>query len=394
MLRIVLPCLALLACENPKSTEQTGTKQPDGSQAASYDRNVMLTAIAEKVILPTVREFDQRASELASATSVWEAGGDKTAAQSAWRDAMRVWQRKEMLQVGPAAAAGMFKGGQGLRDQVYSWPTVNPCLIDQEIVRAGYEEPEFFTDRLVNAYGLAVLEYLLFRTDGDNACASFVGIDDQWVSLGAVEIEARRARYASRVAEHVREQAGLLRDGWEPAAGNFTAALATAGKGSAFYPTAQDALNEVFAALYYIELKVKDRKLAIPAGLSSKCVKDSCPELAESPWAEHSKENLKENLVAFQALLRGSFAEGQKGFAYALEGVGESALAASLDANTKAAIAAVDALPGTFEAALTADLPAARSLHVAVKALTDLVKTQLVSALNLRVPQEGAGDND
>ena len=39
-------------------------------------------------------------------------------------------------QLGPAASA-LTTGGEGLRDEVYSWPTVNPCRVDQETGCAG-----------------------------------------------------------------------------------------------------------------------------------------------------------------------------------------------------------------------------------------------------------------
>jgi len=54
----------------------------------------------------------------------------------------------------------------------------------------------------------------------------------------------------------------------------------------------------------------------------------------------------------------------------------------------------VEATPGTLEAAVEANPEQVMAAHAAVKGVTDLIKTQLVTVLNLRVPQEGASDND
>ena len=59
-------------------------------------------------------------------------------AQDAWRDANAVWQRLEVMQVGPAGTAGRRVGGEDLRDVIYSFPMSNPCRIDQELEAERY----------------------------------------------------------------------------------------------------------------------------------------------------------------------------------------------------------------------------------------------------------------
>jgi hypothetical protein len=43
---------------------------------------------------------------------------------------------------------------------------------------------------------------------------------------------------------------------------------------------------------------------------------------------------------------------------------------------------------------LISDLAAVQAAHAAIKAITDNMKSQFVTVLNLSVPQTGAGDND
>ena len=53
-----------------------------------------------------------------------------------------------------------------------------------------------------------------------------------------------------------------------------------------------------------------------------------------------------------------------------------------------------EAIPGTMEEALANNPAAVVAAHTAVKAMTDDLKSRFVNVLNLRVPDEGAGDND
>ena len=97
------------------------------------------------------------------------------------------------MQLGPAAPTGSGVGGAGKRDEIYSWPTVNPCRIDQELVEQGYLQGDFFTANLVNTYGLDALEYLLFYGGDANACAPQLplNVDGTWAA-GASDVGAAR----------------------------------------------------------------------------------------------------------------------------------------------------------------------------------------------------------
>ena len=49
---------------------------------------------------------------------------------------------------------------------------------------------------------------------------------------------------------------------------------------------------------------------------------------------------------------------------------------------------------GSLEVAFYDDPEAARRIHAAIKSLTDLLKTEFVSVLNLELPMTAEGDND
>ena len=59
-----------------------------------------------------------------------------------------------------------------------------------------------------------------------------------------------------------------------------------------------------------------------------------------------------------------------------------------------AAISATEAVPGTFRDALTENETELRAAHTAIQAVTDILKTDFLSILDLEAPDRAAGDND
>ncbi len=377
-----------------------GPDDPDPTPG--FEEADLLRSLGEGVLLPAYSAFLAAAQALETAAATWEQAepGDdsdtaRTAARQEWRTTMALWQQAEVYQVGPAGASVSVAGGLDLRDEIYSWPTVNPCRVDQELVEQGWDEPGWFADELVNVYGLDAVEYLLFYDGPDNACPPQVAInsDGSWDGLGAAEIDRRRAAYVRAASGHVVQIGSQLVTAWEPAGGDFLGQLSRAGEADSPYADQQEALNAIFDALFYVELFVKDRKLARPLGLRD-CATTTCPGDLESQFADHSLENIRANLVAGRALLTGADTPDAMGFNDLLEYLDETALATDLVASLDAVIVAVDAVPGTALEAIDSDLPALEALYDALKEFTDLLKGEMAIVLLLEIPQEGAGDAD
>lgn len=385
------------ACRNV-STGSSGTP-PD-----LFNRQALLRSYTTQVVMPALRGFETGAAVLASDTAALAAAvgagsaddADWTAARDAWREAIAAWQIVEVLQVGPAGSPSMRIGGRGLRDEIYSWPMVNPCRIDQETASGNFATEDFFARAQVNTRGLDAIEYLLFDPDTNNACAAAVDINatGTWAALMTNdEVPVRRARYAALAAAEVHLRAVELLAAWDEPGEDFASQVINAGAATSMYQSAAVAIDEVFRALFYLELQVKDRKLAPPAGLHPDCLATACPALQESRWADASKEHILANLLAAQQVFLGGTSAGV-GFDDFLHAVGASDLAVEMTAALEDAIAAVEAIPGTFGSALITDPGSVRAAHAAVKTFTDELKSRFVTVLSLRVGQEGAGDND
>ncbi|TPV93121.1 MAG: hypothetical protein B7733_22165 [Myxococcales bacterium FL481] len=389
---------------NPGENMDPGTT-PDHPQAEPFSHRGMLVSLVNHVLQPAHQSFVTACQELvattehaanATAQATPDAPAALEAARQAWRTAAAAWQRIEMMQIGPAASSISDSGGADLRDEVYSWPTVNTCRVDQEIVTRSYLEPDFAQSQLVNVYGLDAAEYLLFHDDPGNTCPPQIPINDgTWAALGDAEIAARRAAYAASVSRDLLARAQQLHAAWDPAGGGFAAAFIDPGQGASPYQNVGEVFNGVFRAMFYLDLVTKDQKLARPTGLDGTCPTASCPERVESRWAHASREHLLANLAAFEALYYGADTPAAGiGFDDFLVHVGAPAIATDLTVAIDAAQARMQNGAGTLAEAVAQDNETVKADHAAVKAITDILKGPFHVALNLTIPEEGAGDSD
>lgn len=373
----------------------------DGGNIAFTKHDFLLAvgqcAIGRYVEFESLMDVLDRATEtLASAPTT----ANRDAAQTAFRGAMAAWQRAELFQFGPAARA-TEPGGRGIRDQIYFFPATNRCLIDQQIVSRRYADASF-PDTLASSRGLAAIEYLLFHEGADNACGSALGINTSgsWSALTATELAQRRADYAHATTTDILVHARTLASAWAPSSGNFIEDLSTPCGGNV-YATEQDALNAVIASIFYVDEGLKDFKLAIPLSIPLNGVIDcadapgTCPERLESPFARMSTDNIRQNLIAFRQIFQGCD-QRYRGLGVDdwLRSIDQRDLADGVLSALDHADATVNALGALEDATIETPPARALALHAAIKAVSDLLKTEVVMVLNVQLPIHVGGDVD
>jgi predicted lipoprotein len=365
--------------------------------ALDPDVEAVLADVGPEVVEPALARFRADAEALSDAVDAWkaaEAGGEgataRTDAQAAWRQAMGTWQELEVMQVGPAGSSlSDLPGGQDLRDLVYSWPTVSRCKVDAETVGDAWRQDDFFVARNVNVIGLAALETLLFSEDGATSCGAGE-TPDGWDALGADALRARRADYAAAVAAHVEATAAALVDAWSPDGGDFAGQLAAAGSGDGPFVTQGQALDAVFASLFYLDSRTKERKVARPLGLRD-CAGLPCTSEVETTLAGGSQDWIRANLVGFRALLTGGEGSGLDDLLVAR---GHADVRDTVLAKLDAADAAAAAITDPIDVAVTSRPDLVQALYDAVDDLDATMKGDVTTDLALTVPSEAAGDND
>jgi uncharacterized protein len=388
---LALTAMVFAGCSDSKP------KPVDPGPGGSDVRTELLSA-AGQCILGLSREFLPKADALqAAAVALRDTPGTEAqaAARAAFHEAMDVWQMLEPLQVGPAAPRAS-PGGKEIRDNIHSFPLYNRCAIEEQIVSKGYESPSFSTS-LVTRRGFLALEYLLFYEGAETACGpnSAIVANGTWAALPADERAARKRAYAAVVAADVRTRAQALVTAWAPEGENFVNTLATAGSGNTVFPTAQVALNAMSDALFYVEREGKDQKLARPLALRD-CSANICPELLESQFAGRSKQNLRQNLVGFRRIMDGCGPDySGPGFDDVLVAAGAEAVALRMRQEVLETHAALDAVEeADLKDALVSDKASVQRLYDDFKGITDTLKTDFITTLDLEPPAGLEGDND
>lgn len=384
---VLLFCLLAAGCSSDSGSANGG----DGGL-----RGDVLASLGQNVIVPRQQAFSTLAVSLEKALA--EAAADpsaREAAQEAWRQAVTAWQELETMQLGPAGASLTVMGGQDLRARIYSWPNLNLCLVDQQTVQEGYDDPDALEAAVGAPLGLWAIEYLLFNDDPSNNCSPLNAInqDGIWEAL-ADAIPQRRLAYAASLSTLVRRRAEELVAAWAPTAGNFIEELVNPGRRGAVYGTAQEGLNAVSDAMFYLDQEIKDMKVGEPIGITE-CVAERCPEALESSWAMHSKENIIANLQGFQVLFLGA-PPGVEALGYddLLIDMGAPDVAQDMTAAIEDAIAATAAIPGTLRNPIDANPESVLAAYDAIQVVDDILKSDFLSVLDLEAPDRAAGDND
>ncbi len=378
------------------SGDPTGSTSGGATGGGNFDKAELAKNLGEQMI-DTYAAFAEAADALSAAAGAYAASlgsEERDAVRQAWRDAMAIWQRAEVMQVGPTGPMGTVLGGEDWRDNIYSWPLVNRCRVDQELTEGRYVDVTAFESELINVRGLDALEYLLFHEGTGNACPSSAAINTNgsWNAITG-QLPQRRADYAKTVAIILAKHAAALRDRWSPVDGNFLEELYAP---EGVYTDVHHALNAVTDAMFYLDLKTKDAKLAVPAGLSD-CAGDVCPDLLESTYAGFSKQEIVGNLEGFQILFLGGppTKTVALGFDDWLIAIGRAEIAEHMADMIHAAMESAAAIEEDDLAdALASDPDSVRDLYFAVKKVTDSLKSEFVTTLDLNVPKSAEGDTD
>jgi len=401
LISVLSAIIALAGCGGSGGSD-TISSQND-SICASFACQSMLENIADKVVTPMIQEFDTTAGTLDSAITAWQADPNdnalKTAAREAWNAAMLAWQSLEVVQTGP-----MLENSSLLRDSIYSWPSVSTCVVDQEVIEAEVQGNSYdISSRTPLRKGLDALEYILYSSTLDHTCPSTTTKTENWNTRSEAERLALRLSYAKAASAALVTRANELQQSWVTDADSFRHDLVNAGNTSSNFASAQEAVNAISDALFYIEKQVKDSKLAEPLGLKGgKCTQGEadCANFVENPLSARSKEHLRQNLLAFQQVFLGNAANGSQGLGFddlidAVNG-GEN-VSAAMEADINSALNAIDALGGTSLQAAVTDVNGVnlvKGIHESTKNITDRLKHDFLNILGLSIPAAAAGDGD
>lgn len=326
--------------------------------------------------------------------------GDLSNARAQFRKAVAEFQSLMAAPIGPLQDQGRF-----LLDNLDSWPFVNYCGVDREVVR--YDQTkEPASQLLYTVKGMGALDYLLHEGTLSSVCNVRAYPETQvWTARPAGEKIKTRCALALVFARDLESKSAQLWKAWNPEEGHFAKALVDGSR----YPTLQAALNDFSDHLFRVEV-VKDQKLGRPLGLHRDCLEDSCPDQAELKHSDLSLLAISRNLSMLESLYHGSRDPAAAGYGLddQLRHLNRADVADRLKAALAKATATAKSLEDTGYQSLLRGLDAsacarstpqnrlvpACSLYQEVREVSRLMKAELLSVLDLRPPKTIEGDND
>lgn len=372
--------------------------RPDALNTA-FDRNALLSHLANNVLLPMQANVEAKAAPVPAAIDAYcdaleagNVGGTLQAARAAWGVAVDAWEHADEIRVGPAEM-----NNSALRDRIYAWPALAPCDIDRDVVAYRNDPGSYdITTKLGRQKSLTTIEFLLHPpTDTHNCLTEPAG----WAALGA-DLPLARCRLAHALAVDVAAATSELHTAWRGDGGNYAGELAGAGTSSSSLPGgAHEAVNLVTNSFFYVDRIVKDMKLGEAAGivLNNVCgsMNEPCIREVELRYADRATFAVRANLVALRQAVTGTTPTSDgPGFDDFLVEVGHPELATAMVTDLDAAIAKANALPDSFIGALATDYASVVGTHGALKTFTNNLKSQFLTVLALDIPDDVASDND
>ena len=402
--------MAITGCVD-KSRNLSSSLPSQDQDNVDFDRGALMTNLADNIFIPNYMSTAEEAVSFASGegklSDYCDAIGDDNEsvkledAKLAWLDLMEGVQKTEMHIVGPAE-----RNGSALQSRINSYPlgSLATCALDQAVVLSNNDEDFSVSSRALNQRGMGAIEYLLFDDDLNHSCSSQALAADDWSNLSDSSRKTQRCNYAVKLANDVADASQEIYDQWTLGDSPYrTEFLSESSLGDNF--------QLVTDALFYLETFTKSGKLAIPLGINPKCSAMTCPDLVESPFSQSSLRNIKTNTQEFLRIFNGG---SSVGFDDLIDNEGFASIANRFKTQSKDVIDFID----TINLSLTDQIASiqsiddettctnseanpdddsvldACSLAGLLKKITDDLKIEFVSIVNVPVPGRVQSDND
>ena len=310
----------------------------------AFESGTMLNDFANTVVLATYTELDSKAGELLMAVEALAADTSQAnleKAQQAWKATRKPWEQSEAFLFGPVDT-------QGLDPALDSWP-VDHVNLQSVLVSSDALTVDFVSGLEDTQKGFHTIEFLLFR-DGDQR--------------KALDITDRELAYLVSTTENLKASTSQLRLAWAPEGKNFSSTVATAGEGSAVYPSQSAAVQEMVNGMIVIADEVANGKISDPYN-------ESDTTLVESQFSFNSITDFQDNIRGIQNVYMGKFISDGQGLNDFVNSH-DPELDARFQQEVQAAIDAIGAIPYPFRDSITANRGA---VQVAIDAVSKVQQT-------------------
>ncbi len=272
---VILTLSLVFGCKKEK-----GEPPPNDQLADNYDRQPMLSNLADNYIIPAYSAYQTATNDLKAKATDFNAaltGAALDSLRDQWEQALLVWQDVAFLELGPAANIS-------LRSQTNVYP-VDTTEILSNIQSGAYdlELPENF-----DAKGFQAIDYLI------NGIA---GPDDSIVSLYAGSPATQN--YLQAVTDELADNANSILSSWQ---GDYSTSFIDNSASNAIGSSVSDLVNAL--NLHY-ETYIRKGKVGLPAGVFNGFSETPLPTHVEALYFGRSLPFLHRSLDAIRQFLNG-----------------------------------------------------------------------------------------
>ena len=339
VLSICLIGCSLSGCGNDDDDDDVAVVGED----EAFDAGPTLDNFANKIILATYADLDNKAGDLLGAVQALSATTNQAhlqLAQTAWKAARIPWEQSEAFLFGPVDT-------QGLDPALDSWP-VNRVDLDG-VLGSGQALTAASIDALEDTLkGFHTIEYLLFREGNQRK---------------AEDITPRELEYLVATTENLKAKTAQLASAWAASGENYAGEVANAGTTSTIYKSQKDAMQEMVNGMIVIADEVANGKISDPFN-----EKDTT--LVESQFSFNSISDFQDNIRGIQNV----YAE-LSGFVNGAD----AGLDARFQTEVQAAIKAIGDIPDPFRDSITANRGAVQAAIDAVSTVQTTLENDILT---------------
>ncbi|TYP98786.1 putative lipoprotein [Tenacibaculum adriaticum] len=341
----------------------SGSSDGPSGTTDNFDREAMLSNLANNIIVPAFADFKTKIEGLKSSAETFSQTPDQTnldALRQAWFNAYKTWQHVAMFEIGKAEELQF----------VYFFNIYPLTVADVETnIANGTYDLNHVNNH--DAQGFPALDYLLYG----------IGANDTEI-LVKYTTDANAANYKKYITDIVAKMDEIIEaivNDWNGAYKNSF--ITSSGN------TATSSLNKfVNDYIFYYEKRLRANKFGIPAGNFST---NSLPEKVEAFYKQNiSKELALEALTAVQNVFTGKAYNGSttgESFKTYLENLGRNDLVTLITNQFNTAKAQINTLDNNFYQQINTDNNQMTMAYDELQKAVVLLKVDMLQAFNVSV---------
>lgn len=319
----------------------------------------VLKSVTDVVILPVIRDFDNRVAELLTAVKAFKAQKTEQTlveARDAWKRARAPWEVCEAFLFGPAK-------NQQIDPAVDSWP-LDEITLDSMLRSSDQFSKEYFDQSEGTVKGSHAIEYLLWGRNGNKALGDF---------------NDREFEFMVACCESFRDATGKLKKAWLPTTeggDDYAFQLYNAGKAGSLYSTQAAGVREVIGGLVMIMLELSDAKMGIPFTQRS-------TDFEEARFSGNSKADFIANVLGVQYVYEGNYGSNSGKGLSELVRAKDSKLDDSIKAQISLALQRINEITPSFGDAVFNNRNSIQTARFAVSSIATLLEKDVKEKLEL-----------